>query len=308
MTTINHIYEEIFKYAQNELPTVKERNSLVDSIFEKLDTDKDGKLSEKDGMNDFYKEAFGLDTKTFLTKEQLKNEIGNIAYEMSFIDDSELPDSDFSSAYVTPEEAEKIKELGAANGATVYRLINGDTPDHNYTTVNKILEKINKNNVVDFIQGFNVANGASPEGLLEYLDDEHDSVNPIKMENKKNIITSLLEVAKEKGLEQDGAYIELQTILVMYNSDGAFAGQEKFNQKMNSNWENICKYSASGAASCGTIGGFLGAGFFSWATATTGAIIGGIGGAITGFFDHNTYNERIDELMNSLCKKINNAN
>ena len=299
MTTVNHIYEEIFKYAQNDLPTVKQRDTLVDSIFNKFDTDKDGKLSEKDGMNDFYKEAFELDTNTSITKEQLKEKIGDIAYEMSFKEDSELPESDFSENYVTPEEAKKKKESGAANGAEVFRLIKGDTPDHKYTTVNKILADIDKTNVVDFIQSFNKANKTeyvvTQEGLIEYLDDEHDSNNPIKMENKKNIITSLLEAAKEKGLESDGEYIELQSILEMYNSDGACAGQEKFNQRMNNNWTNVANYTVSGASALGVFGGWIGAG------------IGAVAGAIAGFVDRNTYNEQIDKLMNSLCEKIKNA-
>lgn len=256
------LFNEIIKYAQKEKPTNSDRNTIVDTIFNKLNTDSNNQLDNNDQMNDFYKKYFGIDISGSLTKAELKKKIDDIAYEMSFEEDG--PVSDYAKAY------EKKKNLDNAyeKGSWLYEKLSGATDERYYTRINKYIdsERLDKDNIIGFLSGFYSHN--SNEGIIEYLDDEHDDVGKIKMENKKNIIQSLINRAEELGLSDDPDVEELKMFLDDYS------GEEMKNEKTfnNGGW---CDFSHG-----------------IWE------------GILSIFGDRVTDNEKIDKCLKSLYETI----
>ena len=73
------LFNEIIKYAQKEKPTNSDRNTIVDTIFFTLDKNHNGKLEESDKISSFYKQYFGIELSSSVTRETLKEKIDDIA-------------------------------------------------------------------------------------------------------------------------------------------------------------------------------------------------------------------------------------
>ena len=85
-----------------------------------------------------------------------------------------------------------------ANGKFVGEKLIGYTDSYVYTEVNNKLSELDEDNIVSFLDGYYVdaKRLGKVEGLIEKLDDEYDG-GTITMDNKKNIVNSLLTVAEE---------------------------------------------------------------------------------------------------------------
>lgn len=220
MTSVNNIFNKIIEYAQNDFATESEKKELVTSIFSTLDTDKDKDLDNDDKINDLYKKYFGIEKSGKLTEKDLMQKIDDIAYNISF---EEAPDSDYSDDYVTPEKQAELDEkqcvkddLAYTNGYELYNMLDGKTSAIEYQDINIILEDLNKDNIMKFLEGF-YSHGDS-EGIIEFLDDEWDG-DAISMNGKMNIIKSFLEHAKEKGFDNTIYYKRIERILDGYDSE-----------------------------------------------------------------------------------------
>lgn len=199
------------------------------------------------------------------------------------------------------------------NGENVFNTINGKTEDKEYKNITKTLNSLNKNTIVAFLDGYYQAKSEesieSSEGIIEHLDDEYDG-GKISMKSKLNIVKSLLEAAKAKGLDQmpkiSKAVLELEEIYKQYNS-GNLKSKKDFDNNKEVSWSsvgnNIVAQAGIGAAAGAAIG-VWGCGI----AAAPGAIIGGIAGvvtgAITGFCDPITDDERIDKLITTIYQAL----
>lgn len=188
----------------------------------------------------------------------------------------------------------------ATMGRKLYKLTDGDTDSHQYNRVNKILEQVDKDNVVQFLNSYNSKKKYNPnsithtEGIIEMLDDEWDG-GAIKMDNKKHLIEAFLEKAKELKLEGTDEYKEIEDILENYQEDGKYANKKTFNHGVKGFFGKKSTYSGAAAgAAIGSIFGIVGA--------AVGAVAGGL---IGGLFKRRTDNENIDMYMKILLGKMN---
>ena len=301
------------EYAGNSLATVKDRENLVDTIFKKLNTNNDKFLSAEDKMSSDWKTLFGIDDSTKLTKSALTAKIDDIVDEMSA--DGIVVENDYSEDYVSSEKQKEINAGAKQSGADLYKLINGNTANYAYSIVNETLEGVNKDNVLEFLNGYYSERGSgNPEGIIEALDDEWDG-GAISMDNKKNLATSLLALAEENGLGNNSDCKIIRAILKMYSEGGSQETATDFNHNHRFGYVSD---------TCSAVGGVLGAvavagkvlataktgaaagaaaggGVFSWATAAIGAVVA-VGAS---FCDRVTDNEDLDAAMNRLRTKLN---
>lgn len=173
-----------------------------------------------------------------------------------------------STSTATTDETTATKEQARANGNWVRQAIAGYTEEFDYVTVNKYIssEYLNKDNVVEFLDGYyNNGKRGKIEGIIEHLDDEYDK-GEIEFDNKVNIVTSLIERAKEAGVSEN-YYEKLELII---NNTDKYAEKETFNKGGAGNW---------------------------WKS-----ILGFMAGGI--FWGKYTYNEVIDKEMKTLAEQI----
>lgn len=151
------------------------------------------------------------------------------------------------TAKAKKEEAKKEqkanKEIEDA-GANVWKLLCEWTNGSNDFTISTALEKINKDNVFYFLKGVYEKDGGlingkginSTEGLIEKLDDDTSS-SIVTMNQKKNIIQSVLDKANELGLSNDSDYVELKKIYEQYCSETQKGNAKTFNASFGSWYE-----------------------------------------------------------------------
>lgn len=175
------------------------------------------------------------------------------------------------------EEAKTMQTKMASAGVSLNTHLSGWAwSDESSIAVNDTLSNVSKENVMILLNGYYITAGklGATEGLIERLDDECDG-GKIEMENKKKLINSLLEVAKDAGLETSAHYIKIQTIMKKYETGHDCAEKTTFN---NGHIDN--SLSSDGVWSAiGTI-------FGSW------------------FVGLKTDNELIDEHMEALFQEI----
>lgn len=202
-------------------------------------------------------------------------------------------------------------------GAELYNKLSGTTDNRYYNRINDTLASLDKENVVAFLKDYYDESGydgsLSDEGIIEQLDDECDG-GRLKMENKRNLINSLMSKASDLGLSNDSDYKELEDYLSEY--DDAHPDADTFRKDTwgRNFWGRLgvaTGAAATGAAvgaGIGALAGLKSGGKF----AKKGAIIGCIVGAVADFIGqsfhigvhkHNT-GENIDSLMKSLFDKI----
>lgn len=193
--------------------------------------------------------------------------------------------ADSDSANTARENAEQITESkvsAKAGGASVAKNLKGrGTKSYYITEINTNLNNIDKNNVVEFMDGFySERSWYNPEGLIEFLDDKNCD-NRISMSSKKKLIKSLLERAEAVGLNKDNNehYAIIKELMTIdYDSDPS---KEDFN---NGKWDRLKR------STCSVI---KEAGF--WRTLGTIVSIG---------CDGISDSEVLDRHMKKLCKDI----
>lgn len=294
--------------------------NAMSSLFDEMDNGgvKDGKLSKDDGLTSAYESLFGITDSKFLTKQeflgQIDTYVNKLGNERATLDNN-YRNPDFKA----PLSAEGAKE----EGKNLYNLLKGDTENYKYQIANESLAKINKNNVVDFIKGFNTANEGKSwtnEGIIEFLDDEWDG-GALEFTNKKNIITSLLEAAKEKGLENTNEYKIIKAIIKQYEENGPCADAKDFRGNRKVDWTKVIT------------GGIVSENDLTTLTSVTGGTIAagaaikkigfkglakmglkgllkftGVGyaiGAAAGALDYTRDCERLDKAIEALINKMN---
>lgn len=199
-----------------------------------------------------------------------------------------------------------------SNGSYIASTLSGATEDFAYKKVNeKISSKyLNKTNIIEFVGGYynntdNVWFGHK-EGLIEFLDDEHDD-GQISMANKKNIIKSFLDNEEVQKFKNEPEYEQLKHLLEKYDgSEAKDFNHGGFNRTINGIHKpsSIATYGGAGLA-------VAGAGL-AWATAASnfwnpvgwGAAIVGVAATAYSLLDGKTDNEVIDDCMKALYDKV----
>lgn len=319
------VMKAIKEYAGNSLPTDADADKLVNTIFDKLNTNNDNVLSADDKMSSDWKTLFGIDSSTKLSKSDLKAKIDDIVDEMSA--DGTVVENDYSEDYVSPEKQKEINAGAKQSGADLYDLIDGDTPDYAYSIVNEALEGVNKDNVLDFLNGYYSKRDGDKykifgnhEGIMEALDDEWDG-GAISMDNKKNLATSLLALAEENGLGNSKDCKIIKAILKMYSEGGEQETATDFNHNRQINWKGAAAAAGVSTAGVGTavlssflmnknIGGKIVQGISkvtNWLNIASKRFAWVIPSAITlaAACDTITDNERLDDAMNRLRADLN---
>ena len=153
-------------------------------------------------------------------------------------------------------------------GENTVEWIVGPTDDIYYPEIDTYLKELSENDVLDFLTPF-YNRGIACEGIIEYLDDEHDS-GLITIDGKKNLIKKFIEFAKSKGISENDSRIKIiEVILNKYDTD-AYAEYTTFNH--GGGWCNFSR---------------------------------GVGYGISSIFgDGRTDNEVIDEKMKSLYNEL----
>lgn len=209
-------------------------------------------------------------------------------------------------------EKDKAKSEEISNaGYTIATGLGGVTRSYVYTEINSALGKLNKKNIMSFLDSYYVdgKRAGKTEGLIEKLDDEYDG-GTITMANKTKIVNSLLSLAEEKGLKDSVHYKELKRLITAYQKDTKLSTKKTFNQGgwarlvngefIGSTLGTAAGGAAAGAATCAAgaswAAGSLAAGPIGWAAA--------IGGVLWGLFDKVTDNEVIDKHLEALYNEI----
>ena len=130
----------------------------------------------------------------------------------------------FSQSY------EEYKQQTSKNGEEFLSVLKKYTKKKEYSDINTGLAALNKDNIVPFLEDYykaseykgdgseSFSNGFSTKnkGIMERLDHEHDAGAKITMENKKNVVNSLLKAAYESGLQNTDEYKKIQEIIKLY--------------------------------------------------------------------------------------------
>ncbi len=115
-----------------------------------------------------------------------------------------------------------------SSGNNVAGLLTGWTDSDDDEEIGLELGKITKDNVVSFLKGYYESAGKGGEGLIEKLDDDTwDDNVPISLE--KNIIKSVLDKAKEMGLENEMSYKRLTKYYDLFTT-GEYKDCTSFNK------------------------------------------------------------------------------
>lgn len=214
------------------------------------------------------------------------------------------------------EEKETAEHADAkSNGSYIATNLNGATEDYVYKKVNeKISSKhLNKNNVIDFVDGYYNNNSNKwlrhKEGLIEFLDDEYDN-GAITMSNKKNIIKSFLNNEEVLKFKNTPEYEQLQHLLEKYDgSDKKTFNHGGFNRAINFTNKTSAGFTYGGAAlltGCAGTAWAIGASNF-WNPVGWGALAVGACATAYGLLDSKTDNEVIDDCMKALYDKVIDA-
>ena len=121
-----------------------------------------------------------------------------------------------STAPVVTEETLNNAEK---KGKEVLGIIDGKTKDDKYASVVTDLNNQNKDTIIRFLDGF--YSGSKEEGIIEFLDDEHDNGGKkkdglITKDSKLNVIKSLIDYACQKGYHQNSNIAPALTALNSY--------------------------------------------------------------------------------------------
>ena len=270
--------------------------NAMSSLFDEMDNGgvKDGKLSKDDGLTSAYESLFGITDSVSLTKQEFLGKID------TFVNTLGNNRAVLSEDYRKDDFNAPLNQEQAYNyGKDVFIMIDGESMDDDYSIVNQYLKKINKNTVVKFLEGYYDTKKANSniiydhfdnEGIIEHLDDEHDN-GEIEMSSKKNIITSLMELAAEEGLTESTNYLKIKNIL--NKPEYASTSTTKtFNQNRRMSWKNAIGSAGICATSGAVIGGPL------------GALIGGAIGIAYSYYNATTDNEILDRAIQGLYDEI----
>jgi len=129
------------------------------------------------------------------------------------------------------EEKEKVRVEMTTSGIALDNNLTGWAwSNESSMAINEILAEVDKDNVMNLLTGYYINAGklGATEGLIERLDDEFDG-GKIEMANKKLLINSLLEVAKDVGLETSAHYIKIQAIMKKYEAGHGCENENTFN-------------------------------------------------------------------------------
>ena len=142
-----------------------------------------------------------------------------------------------TKAVAEAEEAAQIAKQAEENGKKVMELLGGWTSKNDDIEIADILTDIDSDNIYPFLKGV-YTNGktCNCEGLIEKLDDDTYVRNGVTMEKKLNIIKSVLDKARELGLENKTTYTELEKLYDEY-ATGDKSGRNNFN-KPNDFWSS----------------------------------------------------------------------
>lgn len=295
------VYDLISKYKKIEEPTVSDSSELIENIFKHLNTNGNDTLDNDDKMNASWKQYFGIDENSSISKSDLENKIDDIACNVM---EGTKIEEDYSYDYRTSEQQQEDNKNAEANGKKLFRVIFKENDAYDYDEVNDLLNSVNKDNVINFIKGYNSAKNnnwlsiVNPEGIIEALDDEWDN-GAISMDAKRNLVNSLLEAAKAKGLEKDPSYKKIENIMKHYNKDGSLSDKDGFDNRASYSLTAIGGGALAGAGG----GGALGFAVTSW-SGGWGAIIGGLIGAAGGATQPTNDSERLDDAITALVEKM----
>lgn len=129
------------------------------------------------------------------------------------------------------EEKIEARRASRADGLSLNTYLTGWSFDNESSiAINDILEGVDKDNIMALLEGYYIDAGkaGAKEGLLERLDDEYDG-GTISMDNKKKIVTSLLEVAEEVGLKDSPEYKKIKSIMNKYEEGHSCEAKNTFN-------------------------------------------------------------------------------
>jgi len=202
------------------------------------------------------------------------------------------------------DQKEKFKAYD--NGDSVrYLLKRGKQKGEVTKDVNTYISQTNKDNVLDFLDGYYSDGKNHVEGLMEKMDDDNKD-GQIKIENKLKLIDNVLAKAKELGLEDSKNYQEIVTIRNRYtNNDKDFNKTYRKTSYFNMKQGNVSKWGSVGTG-FGT-GVALGVGAALIFSGPVGWVVGGvcaIGGAAIGLADRITDNEVLDEKLKALYEDM----
>ena len=295
---LNNLFADY--YNSGEFVTNDLKNNLkkaLGALFDELDNGgvKDGKLTSADGLSEEYASLFSITDSTSLTKEEF---LSNIDTYVNTLGEkrAKLSETYRKEGYEQPLSAEASKN----NGKMVFDMIDGASLDDDYPIVNQYIKQLDKTTVLPFLEGY-YEKQSGCEGIIEHLDDEYDG-GTIEFSSKKNIITSLMTLAKEEGLTKSLNYIRLENIL---NKPEYVDNTAKdFNRGHRFNWTGGTPIfgGAIGGAVVGAITGFCTGGPVG---AVIGAVVGGaVGYPALGAADQITDNEIIDKAIKGLYAEI----
>ncbi len=256
----------------------------------------------------FNNELFVSDVNDDLEKEGFDLDDTDMGLRQNRNDAEEGPDAEDPAAPNGSGDTKKPKETkkqddAKANGLYLAKTLPGNTESYQHTEINNHLSKLDGNNIMAFLDGY-YEDGkmkGKTEGLIERLDDEYDS-GTITMTNKKKIITSILAVAKSKGLQNNEHYLALNDLV---NKKYKSTTEKTFNH---GGWNRFWNGESLGQLGAGVVAG-AGAGYATACACSgpVGWIVGAasvIGGVLYSVFDPRTDNEVIDEHLEALYDEI----
>ena len=165
-------------FDQKEYDVYRETEPTGDRKYQRLFIIEDNKLKEL--TNCEYKD--GKYTKIN----------ADIAVERKEIEASSIQ-SDYDAKQQKIEE--KIKDDMVRHGRDTIKKLKGWTSSGDTEQINEYLSKIDKDNVIYFLQGV-METGWSTEGLMEIMDDDNAG-NKITLANKRKLVQAIIDRARE---------------------------------------------------------------------------------------------------------------
>jgi hypothetical protein len=300
--------------------------------------DKDKPLDEK-SIYSIEEELSGILTKTTVSGETIytaKTEFNGtdlVQHSYKFVNgkfvDTEDPNKTFK-----PSDLESAVEIAKAylnfitNSSAVQcdaGQFNDDIKENSVNTfddIEKTLNGLNKNNIIPFLRdyyevtGYNGVHGAWKNGPLMRTEGGIDE--KISMQSKLNLVKSLLDAAKDLGMEDCHEYQEILKMYTRY-TEGRFKGAEDLTGSRNKAAERPFLRVLGNALGGAVAGALVGAGVGACCAgvgAVPGVIFGAIYGAVAGLVGNATILvaevgpycprdcEKLDRLMYRLYEKI----
>lgn len=200
------------------------------------------------------------------------------------------------------------RENSKSDGKYIAEKLPGTTDDFIYSNVDTKLRNLNKDNIIDFFDGYYDVRGQGKiEGILELMDDEYDK-GQIKIENKKIMINSLLERAVQAGISTSDDDYKAIHELINDKYTSSFEDKNTFNHGGWSRFGKDWAVKLSQGIGALAVGGY--AASLAAAASVTAAISNPIGWCVAGgiiiwlLCDKTTDNEVLDKHMKSLYNKI----